>query len=73
MCQTSVTPKTSEIANDEIISETVKIIRGQFKGTMGQAVEATDTHEKVELHSKMKIAVGKNQVKVVGDNTGCFL
>ena len=57
---------------DEILSETGKMIQGQFEGTVGQVVEATDTHEKVEPHSKIKMAVGKNQVKVVGDNTGAF-
>lgn len=41
-----------------------QVIRGQNKGLMGQVVEATDTHVKVELHSKLKkVTVPRNQVK----------
>ncbi|CAM9553937.1 unnamed protein product [Sphacelaria rigidula] len=59
--------------NDEMLSKTVKVIRGQNKGLMGQVVEATDTHVKVELHSKLKkVTVPRNQVKVVGDQGGAY-
>lgn len=41
----------------------MKVIRGQHKGLMGQVVEATDTHVKVELHSKLKkVTISRNQV-----------
>lgn len=39
------------------------MIKGQHKGLMGQVVEATDTHVKVELHSKLKkVTIARNQV-----------
>lgn len=40
-----------------------QIIKGQHKGLMGQVVEATDSHVKVELHSKLKkVFIARNQV-----------
>ena len=51
---------------DDWLLVTQQLVRGQFKGMLGQVVEATDTHVKVELHSKMKkITVGKNQACTV--------
>lgn len=39
-----------------------QVIKGQHKGLMGQVVEATDTHVKVELHSKLKkVTISRNQ------------
>ena len=39
-----------------------QVIRGQHKGLMGQVVEATDSHVKVELHSKLKkVFISRNQ------------
>lgn len=41
-----------------------QIIRGQYKGLVGTVVEATDSHVKVELHTKpKKIFVARHQVR----------
>ncbi|CAN0366146.1 unnamed protein product, partial [Laminaria digitata] len=40
------------------------VIKGQWKGLVGQVVEATDTHVKVELHSKLKkVTISRNQAR----------
>lgn len=47
-----------------------QIVKGIHKGLMGQVVEATDTHVKVELHSKLKkVFISRNQVRgdIMGD------
>ncbi|CAM9770784.1 unnamed protein product, partial [Choristocarpus tenellus] len=49
--------------NDEMLSKTVKVVKGQHKSLLGLVVEATDTHVKVELHSKLKkVTIPRNQV-----------
>ncbi|CAN0459380.1 unnamed protein product, partial [Discosporangium mesarthrocarpum] len=43
---------------------TKKIIRGQHKSLLGVVVEATDSHVKVELHSKLKkVTIPRSQVR----------
>ncbi|GMH66254.1 hypothetical protein TrRE_jg785, partial [Triparma retinervis] len=61
-------PNASE---DNMISKTVRIQQGQWKGYVGIVVNATDTHVSVELHSRLKkVNVLRNKVKVVGDKYG---
>lgn len=41
------------------------MIKGQHKGLMGQVVEATDSHVKVELHSKLKkVFIERNKARL---------
>ncbi|CAM9577756.1 unnamed protein product, partial [Phaeothamnion confervicola] len=42
---------------DALLNKTVKMTTGQFKGLIGTVVEATETHVKVELTAKYKVAL----------------
>jgi len=56
---------------DELISKSVKITKGPLKGYLGTVIDTTDTHVKVEVHTKAKkVMMSRNHVKVVGDEKG---
>ena len=55
------------------IGKTVKIIRGGFKGFLGNVVEATPTHFTLELLARVrKIVIERVKCKEVGDKDGAF-
>jgi len=56
---------------DDLITKSVKITKGPMKGYLGTIIDTTDTHVKVEVHTKAKkVMLLRNQVKVVGDELG---
>jgi len=56
---------------DPDIGKTVRIIKGGFKGLLGQVVEATPTHYSLELLSRFKkIAIEKEKTVIVGTKEG---
>ena len=57
--------------DDGLISKTVRIQAGNWKGYLGTVSDATPTHVQVELHSRLKkIMVLRERVAVVGDKFG---
>lgn len=48
-------PPPRTFGRDRALNQAVTIRRGAFKGLMGTVRETTDTHARVELHSKSKI------------------
>ena len=56
---------------DSLITKTVRIQSGQWKGYLGCVCDATATHVQVELHSRLKkVMVVRERVAVVGDKFG---
>jgi len=56
---------------DSLITKTVRIQSGQWKGYLGVVSDATATHVQVELHSRLKkVMVVRERVAVVGDKFG---
>merc|ERR1712238_158038 len=56
---------------DSLITKTVGIQSGQWKGYLGVVSDATATHVQVELHSRLKkVMVVRERVAVVGDKFG---
>lgn len=57
--------------DDGLISKTVRIRAGQWKGYIGTVTDSTATHVQVELHSRLKkVMVVRERVIVVGDKFG---
>ena len=57
--------------DDSMMTKTVRVQQGQWKGYVGIVVNATDTHVMVELHSRLKkVNVLRNKVIIVGDKWG---
>ncbi|TDZ29491.1 Transcription elongation factor SPT5 [Colletotrichum spinosum] len=62
-------PKT--FGRDRAINQTVIIRKGGYKGLLGIVKDATDTHARVELHTKSKtITVPKDHLSFKDKNTG---
>ena len=59
--------------NEARIGETVKIIKGGYKGHLAQVADITSSHYSVELLTKFKkIVIPKSSVIRVGDKLGAF-
>lgn len=57
--------------DESLMSKTVRIQAGQWKGYLGTVSHTTATHVQVELHSRLKkVMVVKDRVHVVGDKFG---
>jgi transcription elongation factor SPT5 len=57
--------------DDEIIGKTVRITRGQHKGKIGIAVDASEKTVKIELHATTKfVSITREFVKVAGTKDG---
>lgn len=57
--------------DESLMSKTVRIQAGQWKGYLGTVTHTTATHVQVELHSRLKkVMVVKERVHVVGDKFG---
>lgn len=57
--------------DDSLMSKTVRIQAGQWKGYLGTVSHTTATHVQVELHSRLKkVMVVKDRVHVIGDKFG---
>eukprot|EP00548_Thalassiothrix_antarctica_P014381 CAMPEP_0194175546 /NCGR_PEP_ID=MMETSP0154-20130528/9559_1 /TAXON_ID=1049557 /ORGANISM="Thalassiothrix antarctica, Strain L6-D1" /LENGTH=1076 /DNA_ID=CAMNT_0038889385 /DNA_START=101 /DNA_END=3331 /DNA_ORIENTATION=+ len=75
--QSPVTPRQSggdrggRKRDDALIGKSVRIQAGQWKGYIGTVSDATATHVKVELHSRLKkVMVVRERVVVAGDKYG---
>lgn len=57
--------------DESLMSKTVRIQAGQWKGYLGTVSHTTGTHVQVELHSRLKkVMVVKERVHVIGDKFG---
>lgn len=57
--------------DDNLIGKSVRIQAGNWKGYIGTVCDATPTHVKVELHSRLKkVMVAREKVAVAGDKFG---
>jgi len=57
--------------DESLMSKTVRIQAGQWKGYLGTVSHTTATHVQVELHSRLKkVMVVKERVHVIGDKFG---
>ncbi|KAI0121174.1 transcription initiation protein spt5 [Xylariales sp. AK1849] len=64
-------PPKAIIGRDRLIGQTVTIRKGGWKGLLGRVKETTDTHARVELHTKSKmINVPKTDIVVRDSVTG---
>ncbi|KXJ86930.1 hypothetical protein Micbo1qcDRAFT_152474 [Microdochium bolleyi] len=64
-------PPKVMIGRDKLIGQTVTIRRGGWKGLLGRVKDTTDTHARVELHTKSKIInVPKTDITVRDTFTG---
>ncbi|KAI1078976.1 hypothetical protein F5B20DRAFT_188015 [Whalleya microplaca] len=64
-------PPRVTFGRDKLIGQTVTIRKGGWKGLLGRVKDATDTHARVELHSKSKIiSVPKSDLSVRDSFTG---
>ncbi len=62
---------TSGERDESLMSKTVRIQAGQWKGYIGTVSHTTATHVQVELHSRLKkVMVVKDRVHVIGDKFG---
>ncbi|KAI0377625.1 transcription initiation protein [Hypomontagnella monticulosa] len=67
----SMPPPKATFGRDKLIGQTVTIRKGGFKGVLGRVKDTTDTHARVELHSKGKIVnVPKSDLTVRDSVTG---
>ncbi|KAI2638440.1 hypothetical protein GGS21DRAFT_508237 [Xylaria nigripes] len=58
-------PPRQVFGRDKLIGQTVTIRRGGWKGLLGRVKDTTDTHARVELHTKSKvISVAKSDIMV---------
>lgn len=58
-------PPKATFGRDRLVGQTVTIKKGGWKGLLGRVKETTDTHARVELHTKSKIInVPKTDVMV---------
>ncbi|OTA68712.1 transcription elongation factor Spt5 [Hypoxylon sp. EC38] len=64
-------PPKATFGRDKLIGQTVTIRKGGWKGTLGRVKDTTDTHARVEMHSKGKvISVLKTDLTVRDSVTG---
>ncbi len=65
--------RDSRNRHDELLGQTVKLIKGQYKGHAGMVRECLETTVKVELATKQKtITVDRDKIRPVGDKHGLF-
>ncbi|KAK6860784.1 hypothetical protein PG995_004420 [Apiospora arundinis] len=58
-------PPKQMFGRDRLIGQTVTIKKGGYKGLLGRVKDTTDTHARIELHTKSKIiSVAKTDVVV---------
>ncbi|KAK6197030.1 hypothetical protein LQW54_010946 [Pestalotiopsis sp. IQ-011] len=60
-------PPKPTIGRDRLIGQTVTIRKGGWKGLLGRVKETSDTHARVELHTKSKIINLPKQDLIVKD------
>ncbi|KAI0882365.1 transcription initiation protein [Annulohypoxylon maeteangense] len=64
-------PPKATFGRDKLVGQTVTIRKGGWKGTLGRVRDTTDTHARVEIHSKGKvISVLKSDLTVRDSVTG---
>ncbi|OTB02960.1 hypothetical protein M426DRAFT_322196 [Hypoxylon sp. CI-4A] len=64
-------PPKASFGRDKLIGQTVTIRKGGWKGTLGRVKDTTDTHARVEMHSKGKvISIPKTDLTVRDSVTG---
>ncbi|KAI0829540.1 transcription initiation protein [Hypoxylon sp. FL0890] len=64
-------PPKATFGRDKLIGQTVTIRKGGWKGMLGRVKDTTDTHARVEMHSKGKvISVLKSDITVRDSVTG---
>ncbi|KAI6781285.1 transcription initiation protein spt5 [Emericellopsis cladophorae] len=64
-------PVQKSFGKDRLIDQTVVVKKGSYKGLLGIVKDTTDTHARVELHTKSKIiTVDKNHLNVKDKKTG---
>ncbi|KAI1448882.1 transcription initiation protein [Annulohypoxylon stygium] len=64
-------PPRATFGRDKLVGQTVTIRKGGWKGTLGRVRDTTDTHARVEIHSKGKvISVLKADLTVRDSITG---
>ncbi|KAI5855125.1 transcription initiation protein [Durotheca rogersii] len=64
-------PPKASFGRDKLIGQTVTIRKGGFKGLLGRVKDTTDTHARVELHTKSKvISIAKSDLMVRDSVTG---
>ncbi|KAI0845425.1 transcription initiation protein [Daldinia vernicosa] len=64
-------PPKATFGRDKLIGQTVTIRKGGYKGVLGRVKDTTDTHARVEMHSKGKIiSVLKSDITVRDSVTG---
>ncbi|KAG4218112.1 hypothetical protein PC116_g33408, partial [Phytophthora cactorum] len=64
-------PPKATFGRDKLIGQTVTIRKGGYKGVLGRVKDTTDTHARVEMHSKGKvISVLKSDITVRDSITG---
>ena len=67
----TITHNFSGDRDESLMSKTVRIQAGQWKGYLGTVCHTTATHVQVELHSRLKkVMVAKERVHVIGDKFG---
>ncbi|KAI1371845.1 transcription initiation protein [Hypoxylon crocopeplum] len=64
-------PPKASFGRDKLIGQTVTIRKGGWKGSLGRVKDTTDTHARIELHSKGKVvSVAKTDITVRDSITG---
>lgn len=67
----SMPPPKQMFGRDKLVGQTVTIRKGGWKGLLGRVKETTDSHARVELHTKSKIInVPKDHLLVRDSMTG---
>ncbi len=65
--------RDSRNRHDELLGQTVKLIKGQYKGHAGMVRECLETTVKVELATKQKtITVDRDKIRPVGNKFGLY-
>ncbi|KAK9426083.1 putative Transcription elongation factor SPT5 [Seiridium unicorne] len=60
-------PPKPTIGRDRLVGQTVTIRKGGYKGLLGRVKETSDTHARVELHTKSKVINIPKQDLIVKD------
>ncbi|KAI4867687.1 transcription initiation protein [Hypoxylon rubiginosum] len=67
----NMAPPKASFGRDKLIGQTVTIRKGGHKGALGRVKDTTDTHARIELHSKGKvISIAKSDLTVRDSVTG---
>ncbi|XXH02934.1 hypothetical protein Hte_009324 [Hypoxylon texense] len=67
----NMAPPKASFGRDKLIGQTVTIRKGGHKGALGRVKDTTDTHARIELHSKGKvISIAKTDLTVRDSVTG---